>query len=233
MSSIATLKTVSSLSGLVFGAFLVVHLVTHYSVNLGVEVAHSYMRFFRQAYQDSVVEVVIFASLFAHMYANTMIYLSRKKLAANKKGAKTIQESLELRGHRYAGYFLAMSIFGHVGATRFGPLWLLGDSASEYDYTFITAACDKFPANVFPVYLMLLGMAGGWHLIYGTRSAFATLRGSSVVGTKFPIGLKVVAVISHILMISTVLTVSGYIYDIDISEKSELINKLFTGMGMA
>lgn len=106
------------------------------------------MHLFRQLYQN---EVVIFASY-------TMIYLARGKLATNKKEGKTTsQVSPELQGgHRYAGYFLAMLMFGHVGATRFGSLWFLGDFASEYDYTFITYACGLFPFNIFQVCLMLL-----------------------------------------------------------------------------
>ena len=45
---------------------------------------------------------------------------------------------------------------------------------------------EAIPGYVFHVYLVLLGMAGGWHLIYGTRSALGILSGSSVEGKPFP-----------------------------------------------
>lgn len=38
--------------------------------------------------------------------------------------------------------------------------------------------------------------------------------------------------INHFLIIFAVLTASGYFYNVDLSEKSELIDKLYTGMAM-
>lgn len=232
MPSIRQLKKLQALSGLIFGVFLVMHLLTHYSLNLGWDTAHSYQQLFRRIYQHPRVEIVIFGSLVVHMYSNTMIYIYRGKLAADKKeGSATEKISLELKGHRYAGYFLAFSIFGHVAATRIGPMFIM-DDASEYDYGFISKANELLPSNLFLGYLVVLGATGVWHLIYGTRSAIATLRGKSVMGTKFPISLKMVALTSHILIISACLALGGFYYTVDLETKTELHDKLFSAMGM-
>ena len=115
---------------------------------------------------------------------NTVLYFRRHKLASPGQEGKSIAGSAELTPHRLTGTFLALSIFGHVGATRIAPLFLL-DDPSEYDCSFITSMTEAIPGYVFHVYLVLLGMAGGWHLIYGTQSALAILSGSSVEGKPF------------------------------------------------
>jgi succinate dehydrogenase/fumarate reductase cytochrome b subunit len=227
MVSTASLKKISAVSGLGFAVFLVMHFLSHYSLILGVDTANDNLRLFRKIYQHPVFEVALLVALMAHMASNTMIYIKRQKIDASskKEGGKEPAGTMELKGHRYTGYFLSMSIFGHVAATRLAPLFFL-DDPSQYDYTFITHANNLF-GSLFGVYLALLGIAGGWHLIYGTRSAIATLRGSSVAGKPFPFALKPVAALSHLLIINAVLAASGFYYVVDTETKAELYNKVY------
>jgi hypothetical protein len=131
--------------------------------------------------------------------------------------------------HRYAGYFLGFSIFGHVGATRVAPLLFLED-LSQYDFSFVANAMQIMPG--FSIYLAVFGILGGWHLIYGTRSALATLSGSSVVVTPFPFVLKFVAMLSHLGIISAVLALSGVFYLVGTRSKAEMHDLIFSKIGI-
>lgn len=227
MVSTASLKKISAASGLLFGVFLVLHLLSHYSLVLGMETANDNLRFFRKIYQHPACEIALLVAVVAHMVSNTMLYIKRQKIdgSSKKEGGKEPAGSLELKGHRYTGYFLALSIFGHVIFTRIAPLFLL-DDPSQYDYTFVNHAYKLF-GIFFPVYLVLFGMAGGWHLIYGTRSAIATLSGTSVVGKPFPFALKPVAAINHLLIINAVLAATGFYYVVDSETKLDLYKKVY------
>ncbi|KAG7364189.1 hypothetical protein IV203_037391 [Nitzschia inconspicua] len=81
--------------------------------------------------------------------------------------------------------------------------------------------------SLFKLYYIVLGMAGGWHLIYGVRSAMATLRGRSVQGTTFPMPLKLLASISHILLISVVLALGKYATTTEWTEHQKEWHKQF------
>jgi hypothetical protein len=236
MPSIAAMKQLSAATGLVFGVFVTLHLATHYTLSVSWELAHSTQLAFRHFYQNPLVEVATFVSLVLHMYANTQVYLARTKASSsninNKKGRnKSDNVPLELKGHRYAGYALALFVGGHSTATRFGPMFILEDP-SVYDYSFAAKVMEFIPRWPFSIYLAVLGMAGGWHLIYGTRAAIATLRGSSVAGTTFPMPLKMVAMTSHLLVISAVLALNGVYYEVDTQAKEEFFQRLYSGMGM-
>jgi hypothetical protein len=164
------------------------------------------------------------------MYANTALYLYR----TNKENKKA---SAELKAHRMAGYFMGLSIVGHVAATRLAPLYILhDDDASVYNYGFVHAAAHHLGGAPFYLYLIIFAMAGGWHLIYGTRSALATLLGTSGVANNkpMPIVLKVMALTNHVFIILGVLTLSGWFYTIHISQEQMVKqDKLFTTMGLA
>ena len=109
------------------------------------------------------------------------------------------------------GYFLAFSIFWHVGATRAGALFWLNDNASAYNYRFQSTGIDLLPWHIFDGYLMALGIAGGWHLLYGTASAVATLGGTSLQqGKATPFLIKPLALISHVLIVVAVVTLARY-----------------------
>lgn len=239
MVSTRSLKRISAASGLYFGVFLIMHLASHYSLYFGMERAMKNMVLFRKVYQNPIFELGLIVALIAHYVSNTMIYLHRKKIeeksAKLKKndGTATIPTSsikgeLELKAHRYTGYFLSLAVLGHVSATRVAPYFVLSDP-SQFDYSFATYAQKKIFGPIFGVYLTLLGMAGGWHLLYGTRSAIVTLfYGSSVVGKEFPIYLKPLAGINHLLIINAAITLGGVYFAIDIETKKELYDIVYS-----
>jgi hypothetical protein len=233
MPPVDTLKKLSAASGLAFGVFLVMHLMSHYMLNIGFEVAHITMIKFRSFYQNPLFEAALIVSLGTHMYANTMLYMKRSKINAKSKkepGSKGPEGTAELTAHRMAGYYLSLSIFGHVVATRLGSVLMLSDP-SMYDYTFLKPPFDGFTL-LFPLYLCIFGVAGGWHLIYGTRSALAILSGSSVVGKPVPTPLKVLAMANHIAIVSAVLALGAYFKSTASSEKEHLIKEYYTTLGM-
>lgn len=180
------------------------------------------------------------AALATHMYSNTMLYLGRCKINAkakkesggndDEKKKKQSVGSAELKAHRWAGYMVSMSIFGNVFVTRLGAVWMLPEP-SVYNYGFVGSVFDVFPV-VFKLYLCVFGMAGGWHLIYGTRSAIAVLTGSSVVRKPVPIPLKVMAMGNHIAIVAAMFALGTYMTTIDMSEMEDIRNKYFEEMGL-
>jgi len=234
MPSVNTLKKMSAASGLVFGIFLAMHLFAHYMLNLGYEQAQETMLAFRVIYQHPIFELSLAASLGVHMYSNTCLYLNRSKINAQVKketDGKKPAGSAELTAHRIAGYILSLSIFGHVFATRLGAFIMLPDS-SVYDYGFVASVFEVVPFNLFPIYLCIFGMAGGWHLVYGTRSAIAILTGSSVVGKPVPVPLKVVAMINHVAIVAGMVALGKYLTTIDMSDKEDVRTKFFADLGL-
>ena len=236
MVSSQLLKQISAASGLYFGVFLIMHMISHYSAIVGMEQAIATSNFFRKLYHNPIFEIGLLASLVAHMVSNTMLYLHRQKIEGRANAIKKNEDSnakvelpgsLELKGHRYTGYFLSLATIGHVAATRIIPLFTL-DDPSQYNHTFISYG-RTLHGPLFGVYMILFGMAGGWHLIYGTRSAIATLfYGSSVIGKPFPFVLKPVAALSHILIINAVLAICfGVYYAIDLETKVDLYERVY------
>uniref|UniRef100_A0A7S1D1Q7 Mitochondrial adapter protein MCP1 transmembrane domain-containing protein n=1 Tax=Cyclophora tenuis TaxID=216820 RepID=A0A7S1D1Q7_CYCTE len=239
MPSSATLKKINAVSGLGFAVFVLLHFLSHYALNLSYEQATETMLAMRIIYQNPVFEVLLLCCLLAHMYSNAGLYMARSKLASTKKdddAAKKKKQPLpgltELNAHRYAGYALAVFIFGHVFAVRIAPLLFLPEDPGAYDYSFVAKVYELVPFYIFPIYLSIFGMVGGWHTIYGVRSAIATLSGKSVVGKPFPLPLKIVALLSHALVIGALISLEGYRTTVDMSEKAELHDKLNAAMGI-
>jgi Succinate dehydrogenase/Fumarate reductase transmembrane subunit len=239
MVSTLLLKKISAASGLYFGVFLIMHLVSHYSAIFGIDYAMKNMTLFRRIYQNPAFEIGLFIALVVHMISNTMIYMHRQKIERRASKFKKNDDAstttkieppgtFELKGHRYTGYFLSIAVIGHVSATRIVPFFILKDP-SQFDYTFATYAQKAIFGPIFSVYLILLGMAGGWHLIYGTRSAIVTLLyGSSVTGKPFPFALKPLAALNHILIINAVLAICGVYYAVDTETKADLYDVVYS-----
>lgn len=216
-------RQIQAVSGLTFGIFLVLHLVCHYTLLHSWEFGnHTMLHTVRKVYQTSYFEFgLLLLPLLMHWTSNGVIYAERQKFEARKKPRQEDSNvkqrdpggTLELKAHRYAGYFLTLSIVGHVFATRLSPLMVLNDP-SRYDYTFVKLVNDLIPFGLFRAYLIIFGMCANWHLIYGTRRAIATLRGRSSRVSYFPMELKVLAMIMHVLIFCAVLAVTGHFYEI-------------------
>ena len=187
----------------------------------------------RKIYQHPVFEAGLLIAILIHMVSNTVIIMNRGKSAGHTKKDGNGQKpagTTELQLHRYVGYFLSVSIVGHVGATRLAPMFILEDP-SDYDYSFVAKVAEIIPI-FFAGYLGVLGICGGYHLIYGTRSALATLSGSSVIGKPFPGALKVVGVLNLLFVTSAVMALSGFYYVVDTSSKAELHDQINEKLGI-
>ena len=228
-------KSLNAVSGLLFGLFLVMHLLSHYAITLaGYDEANEILQGLRKVYRNPIFEAVLFGSLITHMYSNVCLYMSRNRIASTVKeddNKKKKVGTMELNAHRIAGYFLSLSIFGHVTATRLVPMFILDDS-SEYDYSFAIDAANHLPGPFFFVYLALLGITGGWHLIYGSWSAIATLRGGSIRGKSMPMVLKVAAMVNHLIIVLSIMVLGGVFYKIDVSSKSHLHSQVSSALGL-
>ena len=142
-------------------------MVNHFALFLpGFATAKKIQWNLRLIYQNLYIEILLMLSLVIHMGTNIALYRKRQRLASSKEDGKVVKGSSELKAHRMAGYFLALTIAGHVGAVRVVPLFYL-DDPSEFDYSFVAATMERIPGHVFSIYLAFLGMAGGWHLLFG------------------------------------------------------------------
>jgi succinate dehydrogenase/fumarate reductase cytochrome b subunit len=235
MPSIGTWRKLQAVSGLVFAAFLILHLVSHMSLLGGWERGNATLLVVRKIYQSSLLEAVILGSVILHMISNVILYKMRQAaIALGKKKEGASLEPKELLAHRYTGYILTLFVIGHVLATRVVPVLTLGEDASLYDYMFVKLFIDQV-GPLFTIYLLVFALAANWHLIYGTRSALATLNGRSVRGTPFPLSLKVLAMMAHVLVLFSVLSLAGYNYTIEPPEDHVLqaYTRVKQYMGMA
>jgi succinate dehydrogenase hydrophobic anchor subunit len=240
MVSFAEWRQLQAASGLVFGLFVILHFVSHYANIESWSSGLSMLLKMRGWYQRPVVEVVVFASLLLHMVANTNVYMKRaamekssklKKDGDSKKGSPSPPGSIELKGQRITGIILSFIIVGHVAATRGAALFVL-DDPSQYDYSVLYRVAKDFPRHVFPIYLCIFGMAANWHFVFGVRSAVYTLLGQSVHNRPFPLFLKPVAVVLHVLIIVSVLSVTGYRYAVDVRDKDHVYEAISKAIGI-
>jgi succinate dehydrogenase/fumarate reductase cytochrome b subunit len=228
MVSMSTWRQLQAGSGLVFGLFLPLHFLSHYGNIQSSSTGLSSLHALRKIYQVPAVEIVVFGSLILHFVSNINVYLKRtalertgakKKDGNSKKGAAS-PGALELTAHRVAGYILAMFITGHVLATRGVSLWIL-DDPGQYDYSILYRVAKTLPTHSFTIYLCVFGMAANFHFVYGMRSALATLQGHSVHNKPFPLILKPVALVMHLLIIAAVVSITGYRYAIVTTDKQD------------
>ena len=69
---------------------------------------------------------------------------------------------------------LSVMILIHSFATCIMPL-LHFEDLSTFDYSFEVIVISLVLYHLFLFNYMLLGMVGGWHLLYGTRAALVTV----------------------------------------------------------
>lgn len=223
MVSTTTWKKLQAGSGLVFGVYIVLHFASHYSVLKGWDKGNATLREMRSIYQTPLFEAVLLLSFIVHSVSNFTLYNKRLKAQGTTKkdgNKKDPAGTLELKAHRLAGYIMGLSLFGHVFATRIATKWWMPDPAM-YDYRYIKLFNDMVPFNIFMFYLLVFACAGNWHLVFGVRSAIATLRDKSIVGKPFPMVLKVVALSMHLLMFNALAAIAGYYYVVEIDEDTK------------
>lgn len=156
------LARVQAVSGLLFSLFALVHLTNTAMAVLGVDTYNRYQSAVRGVYQWPVLELLLVATLVIHIVAGVLRIRARRQSKATPR--------LRLRLHRYAGYYLALFVFGHMAATRLPAL--LADAPPFFGG--VSFSLHFIPWLFYPYY-GLLGMAGVYHLLYGIPAAFAAL----------------------------------------------------------
>jgi hypothetical protein len=193
------------------------HLLSHYSLLLGWDQGNKQISRFRVIYHFPAYEIMLATSLITHLAINAYMVIRRRQLGGSddqgkKEGGLMPAGSTERKFHRYAGYVLAASIFGHVYSTRIAGLLFL-KNPELYDYTMILIS-NQHLKNTLAAFLVFFGMSAIWHFLYGTRLAFAILLDRSIAGKPVPWWLKILAVAMTMLLINAIMAVTGHLYPI-------------------
>jgi succinate dehydrogenase/fumarate reductase cytochrome b subunit len=186
------LAQTQAVSGLLFSLFLLVHLTNTALAVIGPDLYDRFQAAARGVYQWPLLEVGLIAALVVHVVTGILRIRDRR-------GAKA-KPSLRLRLHRYAAYYLAVFVFGHIAATRLPAL--LADAPPFFGG--VSFSLHFLPWFFYPYYA-LLGIAGLYHAFYGIPVALGVLgvrvpplirRGA---GFWVPVGLGAVIVVTALL----------------------------------
>jgi len=149
-------RAAQSLSGLVFAAFLLLHLLNQLSASLGAAAYDRMQRQLRSGYQIPVVELtLILLPLAIHMGLAVVAVLRRHRTTPSAL-------TLPARLHRWSGRLLLFVIAGHVAATRL-PAVLDGVAP---DFAGVAFTFRWLPLWFWPYY-SLFALSGWYHLLYG------------------------------------------------------------------
>ncbi len=154
------LKTLQAVTGLIFAAFLALHLVNTWLASFGAATYNITQSSLRTVYQSPLLEPLILAALLVHIVVGL---IRRKREGSGPAGPRA-------RWHRYTGYGLAVLIGGHILAVR-GPSWFYGIYPGFEGVAFSL----DFAAWYFFPYYLLLGTAGFYHGFNGAGIALSRL----------------------------------------------------------
>ncbi len=154
------LKKLQATSGIVFFGFVVVHLINTWLAAFGADAYNTTQQALRTVYQAAPIEALLLAALAVHLTVGIMRIVTEPKR----------QLSDRAKWHRYAGFFLAVVITGHIAAVR-GPSWFL-DIYPEFQG--LAFSLDILPGYFYPYYF-LLGLAGFYHALKGVGIALSRL----------------------------------------------------------
>lgn len=157
-----TLAQTQAVSGLVFSLFLLVHLTNTAFAIIGPDLYDRFQMAARGIYQWPVLELGLIAALLVHVVTGILRMRARR-------GSKA-KPPLRLRLHRYAAYYLAIFVFGHIAATRLPAV--LADAPPFFDG--VSFSLHFLPWFFYPYYA-LLGIAGLYHAFYGIPTALGML----------------------------------------------------------
>jgi len=138
-----TLARVQAATGLAFFAFAAVHFANTMLAAVSREAYDAYQAHARAIYQNPLVEIALFATLFIHIGAGV--------LSARARRGTPPAGGLD-RWHRYTGRALAIVILGHVAATR-GPSLLAGVHPG---FLGIAYTIGKWPVISYPYFAALI-----------------------------------------------------------------------------
>lgn len=196
------LSRIQSISGLLFSLFAVVHLSNTALAALGPDLYDGFQGSVRGVYQWPLFELALLASLVVHIASGVMRMRGRRGSRA--------KPPLRLRLHRYAAYYLAIFVFGHIAATRLPAV--LADAPPFFGG--VSFSLHFMPWFFYPYYA-LLGIAGLYHLVYGVPVALGVLgiRAPQVIrrgpGFWIPVGAGATVIVLALLGFG------GALYEID------------------
>ncbi len=190
------LKQIQAGSGALFAVFVALHLVNTWLAGLGPAAYDGVQSVLRSVYQFAPVEALLLAALAVHLVVGIMRIVTEPKR----------QLSTRARWHRYAGFFLALFIGGHILAVR-GSSWFYDVYPGFEGLAFSVAAV---PAYFYPYYF-LLGTAGFYHALNGLSIALPRLGLSFRLPTS---GLKVATLGAAALMTVSLLGFGGVLFDV-------------------
>lgn len=186
------LARLQAISGLVFAAFLGVHLLALFASAFGPGRYDAVQEASRVVYRSPVYEVLLLlAPLVVHIAAGILRMRRRPD-----SGARPLPAAV--RWHRRSAYFLLVVIFGHIAATR--GIAVFGDV--DVGFSAVAFAMWWMP-TFFAIYYTLLGLAGLYHGAYGVVRALA------VFGVPLPGALRLAPRFVVPLVLGGVLAVIG------------------------
>lgn len=197
------LKTLQAATGVIFFSFLIVHLANTWLAALGPQAYNGMQGVVRQVYQYAPVEALLMAALLVHLVVGIL------RIVREPKRNLTIRA----RWHRYAGFFLAIVIFGHILAVR-GPSLFF---AVYPGFEGLAFSIDYAPAYFFPYYF-LLATAGFYHGCNGLGIALSRLGAGFALNQRWlRLSTASAAALSlaALLGLAGVWTETGDVYDSD------------------
>lgn len=158
------LQQAQAISGVLFGTFLLFHLVNTAVAVRGAQAYDDVQNSLRAVYQVPVVELLlVLAPLLAHMGLAITSMLRRR-------GKSSPVPGWPARLHRWSGRFLLVFVLGHVGATRLPAL--IADAPPHFAGVAFTF--QWVPLFFWPYY-PLLALAGWYHFLFGLGTALPQL----------------------------------------------------------
>ncbi|MGI9328016.1 MAG: hypothetical protein ACR2PZ_22540 [Pseudomonadales bacterium] len=197
------LKKLQAGTGLLFAAFVAVHLTNTWLASLGAAAYDSVQQYLRVIYQFPPVEVLVLAALATHLLVGLLRIWQEPRRVLN----------LRARLHRYAGFFLALVIGGHILAVR-GSSWFY-DVYPEF--AGLAYSVSAVPGYFYPYYF-LLGVAGFYHALNGVAIAAPRLGWSISVPTPT---LRLATSSAAVLTLSALMGLGGVWTDVGEPAQSE------------
>lgn len=158
------LARIQALSGLVFAAFLCVHLLALFASAFGPDRYEAVQHATRVVYRSPLYEVLL---LLLPLVVHIVVGVLRMRRRPDR-GARSLP--LVVRLHRWSAYFLLLVVLGHIAATR--GIAVIGDI--DVGFGALAFAMWWMP-TFFAIYYTLLALTGLFHGAYGVAHALAVL----------------------------------------------------------
>ncbi|HEY3226576.1 MAG TPA: DUF1691 domain-containing protein [Planctomycetota bacterium] len=168
-----TVARLQAISGILFAAFLILHLATTTSAVGGPATYDAVLEGMRNVYRPHLVVELLLIGLAGSVH----IVCGIVRIIRRRRDPNRVKPSLVVRIHHWAGYVLLLAIAGHVFATRVMPALATGPTATgKADFSYLAYSVTGWPLFMKPYYV-LLGAAGAIHLGLGLGLAAGVLFG--------------------------------------------------------